>query len=138
MKIQIISLAAAVMLVGPALSGRLHAGDGAGARRSGAAAPSGGPLKIKARFVRELAAGGDKAGQPGGKIPVDKLSFIVAAEGGEMRCEAGARAKGADVLRGMKIATPLVIHGTLDSRRNVLIVDAVAQGWGIEQMEGGS
>lgn len=146
MKIQVISLVAFIMLARPALSERLPAGDGAAARWFGVtatdlAAPEkakGRPLKVKARFMRELTDGGGAAGQRPGKASMDKLSFLVAAEGGEIRCEMGANAKGADVVRGMKLATPVVIHGTLDPRRNVFHVDAVVQGWGRDQMEGGS
>ncbi len=146
MKTQVISLVALIMLARPAFSERLHAGDGAVARWFGVTATDlatpgkveGGPLRIKARFVRELTDGGDAAEQRLGKTSSSKLHFLVVAEGGEIRCEMGAQAKGADVIHGMKVATPLVLHGTLDSRRNVFLVDAIVQGWGREQMEGGS
>lgn len=156
MRVHIILLVALVMPARPALSGRLHAGDGAAARMFGvtatdvaapgkaagkpdyAKAPSGGPLRVKARFVRELADGGDAAARRGGEDSRGRLSFLVAVEGGEMRCEMDARAKGAEAVRGMKIATPVVIHGTLDPRRKVFRADAVVQGWGHGRMEGGS
>lgn len=147
MRIWVLSLVALIMPARPALSERLHAADGgAVARQFGLTAAdltapgkvAGEPLKIKARFVRELTGGWDTAEQRRGKASGATPSFLVAAEGGEIRCEIGAQAKGADAVRGMKIATPLVVHGTFDPRRNVFIVDAVVQGWGRGQMEGGS
>jgi hypothetical protein len=140
MKIQVISLVALIMMpVYPGLCERAQIGAGAAARWFGGTAAelasesvAGGPLKIRARFVRKLTDKG--ALRRRGKSSGGGLSFLVVAEGGEVRCEMGDKARGADALRGMKRATPVVIRGTLDARRNVFMVDSIVQGWGRDQL----
>jgi hypothetical protein len=143
MKIQVMLLVALIVPASTALCERGQAGGRAAARWYGvtaadlaAAAEAEGPLKIKARFVKKLTDGG--ASRRRGKNPKSGLGFLVVAEGGEIRCEMGANAKGARNVRGMRRATPVVIHGTLDARRNVFLVDSIVQGWGRDQMKGGS
>jgi hypothetical protein len=135
-----------MMLSRQALCERVHSGDAPVERWFGASADdfaaagrfAGSPLKVKARFVKILADGDGVAAQ-GGVVPSGgRLTFLVAAAGGEIVCDMSARAKCSAVVREMKRATPVVLHGTLDARRNVFLVDAIVQGWERDQMEGGS
>lgn len=81
-------------------------------------------LRIRARFVRvcEGPAPGKSAGR--------KIIFLVEAAGGEVMCRLKNRGEEAEMVRGMRPGTPLVIYGRLDSGRNVFDVKRIAQGWG--------
>ncbi len=145
MRIRIISVIAITLLTGPAFCARPGGADGKAAQWFGvsradlAAAKrfAGRPLRVKARFVREL-SDGEVVAARGRMNPGRATSFLVVAEGGEIRCEMSAQAKRDAVVHEMKPGTPLVIHGTLDASRNVFLADTIVQGWGRGQTEGGS
>jgi len=146
MRVTIRSIMLALMiLVGPALCERLREGDGEVARWFGVSATdmaaahrfAGRPLRVKARFVREPTDGEGVAAQQG-MTSGRARSFLVVAEGGEIWCEMSAQATCGAVANEMKRGTPVVIHGTLDARRNVFLADTIVQGWGRDQMEDGS
>jgi hypothetical protein len=88
------------------------------------------PLKIKARFVRAL-----ESPKRGGKTPGRTVMFLVEAEGGRIACSMRRDAKDAELLRDMKHATPLVVHGAVDAKKRVFLVRGIAQGWGKTQLE---
>jgi len=146
MRIQIISMLTLITLARPALCERVRAGGtaverwfgGSAADLAGAGRFAGSPLRVKARFVRELNDGEGAAAQRQGMPSGGTLTFLVAAAGGEIVCEMSAQANCGAIVREMKRATPVMIHGTLDARRNVFLVDTIVQGWGRDQMEDGS
>ena len=146
MRTGIVAALVAMMLSRQALCERVHSGDAPVERWFGASAAdfaaagrfAGSPLRVKARFVKILAGGEGVAVQQQGIAPGGTLTFLVAAAGGEIRCEVSDQAKCGAIVREMKRATPLVIHGALDARRNAFLVDTIVQGWGRDQMEGGS
>jgi hypothetical protein len=146
MRTGIVAALVVMMLSRQALCERVHSGDAPVERWFGASAAdfaaagrfAGSPLKVKARFVKILADGEGVAAQGEGMSSGGTLSFLVAAAGGEIVCDMSARVKCGAVIHEMKRATPLVIHGTLDARRNAFLVDTIVQGWGRDQMEGGS
>jgi hypothetical protein len=145
MRIQIImALTLVVVLARPAVCESVHGADSAGGLWFGASPADleekgrfdGRALRIKARFMRELADEARVKERGDGKYLPRTITFLVAAAGGEIRCEVSARSKCSSVVRGMKPATPLVIHGTLDAGKNVFLVEAIVQGWGRNQMKG--
>jgi len=89
------------------------------------------PLKIKARFVKVI-----ESPKQGGKALSSTVMFLVEAEGGKIACSMRRNAKDAEVLRDMKHATPLVVHGTVDAKKRVFLARSIAQGWGKSQIEG--
>lgn len=89
------------------------------------------PLKIKARFVKAL-----DPPKRGGKTPGGTVMFLVEAEGGKIACSMRRDAKDAELLRDMKHATPLVVHGAVDAKNRVFLVRSIAQGWGKSRLEG--
>jgi len=94
-----------------------------------AATYAGKPLRVKARFVKCLAPA---KGSSGAK----RLRFLVATEGGDLRCEMGGSAEEAELVRGMKRCTPLVIDGTMNRRGTMFRVTGITQGWGKSRLEG--
>jgi hypothetical protein len=89
------------------------------------------PLKIKARFVKVL-----ESPKRDGKAPGLTVMFLVEAEGGKIACSMRRDAKDAELLRDMKHATPLVVHGAVDAKKRVFFVRSIAQGWGKSRLEG--
>jgi hypothetical protein len=146
MRIEIVSVLVVLILARPALCERVRARGTAAERWFGVSAAdfagacrfAGSPLRVKARFVRKLTDGAGVAAHRQGMPSGGTLTFLVAAAGGEIVCEMSAQANCGAIVREMKRATPVMIHGALDARRNVFLVDTIVQGWGRDQMEDGS
>lgn len=92
-------------------------------------------LRVKARFVSDSESLSGLQAQPG-KSSRHPLSFCVAAGGGDLTCRMESNAKSAKLLKDLKRGTPIVMHGTIDIRRNCFMVKKIEQGWGNNLMTG--
>jgi len=94
-------------------------------------------LRVKARLVSEAESLSARQAQPGKSSP-PPLAFRVATGGGELTCRMESNAKSAKLLKDLKRGTPIVVHGTIDIRRNCFMVKKIEQGWGKNQTAGGN
>jgi len=91
------------------------------------------PLKMKARYIELLSSQRGRPSKKKGSSP-DSFKFRVACAGGEMFCVMNGKAKGAGMIGNLARCTPVVLHGTIDAKRDYFVVNKIEQGWGRSQL----